>query len=403
MRRFLPILLCLLLPQAALALSPLQILVDITPQGGVVKPLPGTYVGPVVISKAVTLDGMGEVVVDGDGKGSVLTIKADGVTVRGLHITNSGNSHDAVDAGVAIEGNDNLVEGNQIDDVLFGVHLKKAIGNRISGNQISSRGEDPTVRGEGVRAWYSSENLIENNTMTHIRDLVFANSPDNRIIGNQISEGRIGMEFIFSPDNEVADNSLRDSITGIVVLYSDGLHIHHNKIHNLRNITGFGLSIKESSRARVEGNQILHCAIGMVVNAPVQPENVADIRGNLLAYNDAAMFFFGEKGGHRLGGNSFISNHTDVLVSSSSSANGNDWTGNYWDQYEGFDLDADGIGDRPYQMYIYSDRLWMDRPKAKFFRGTPGLELVDLIERLAPFKAPELILEDNKPLIKRPE
>ena len=61
------------------------------------------------------------------------------------------------------------------------------------------------------------------------------------------------------------------------------------------------------------------------------------------------------------------------------------WWGNAWDGYEGFDLDGDGFGDKPYELYAYADRIWMDTPAAKFFRNSPVLELLDFLERLAPF------------------
>ena len=74
--------------------------------------------------------------------------------------------------------------------------------------------------------------------------------------------------------------------------------------------------------------------------------------------------------------------------------------GNAWDSYAGFDRDRDGIGDTPYNLYIYADRLWMDTPMARFYRGTPALELVDFAERLAPFSEPKLILQDARPSVK---
>ena len=390
------------IPLPVYGISPLQIMLDITPEGGVLKPPPGEYAGPVTIRKRLILDGQGEVTINGSGAGTVLTIVADGVEVRGLRLTHSGTSHDKVDAGVLIKANDTLVENNTIDNTLFGVHLQQAHGNTIRGNRISSINEqDPTLRGEGVRVWYSSENLIEKNQINGVRDMVFSNAPDNRIVGNHIAHSRIGMEFIYSPENEVAGNHISDNITGIVVIYSDELNIHHNRVHKMRNITGFGLSIKESSQVEVAHNEIVHCAIGVVVNAPIHPENITYLRNNLLAYNDAAMFFYGEKGGHLINGNRFVSNNTDVLVSSTSSALGNDWKGNQWDTYEGFDEDHDGVGDSPHSVYIYSDRLWMDRPMAKFYRGSPALELVDFAERLAPFSDPEIILRDEAPLVSR--
>jgi len=43
------------------ALPPLQLFIDITPEGGVLSPPPGDYAGPVIIDKAMTLDGKGKV------------------------------------------------------------------------------------------------------------------------------------------------------------------------------------------------------------------------------------------------------------------------------------------------------------------------------------------------------
>jgi nitrous oxidase accessory protein len=41
----------------------------------------------------------------------------------------------------------------------------------------------------------------------------------------------------------------------------------------------------------------------------------------------------------------------------------------------------------------------MDVPAAQFFKGSPMLEALDFLERLAPFSQPDLILRDEKPLL----
>ncbi|RLJ19186.1 hypothetical protein DJ031_09135 [bacterium endosymbiont of Escarpia laminata] len=95
--------------------------------------------------------------------------------------------------------------------------------------------------------------------------------------------------------------------------------------------------------------------------------------------------------------NHFDNNLTSVAVSAPISARYNDWRNNHWDNYEGFDLDGNGIGDLPHDIYLYADRIWMDRPTTQFFRSTPTMEFIDFIERLAPFSDPELILSDPAP------
>jgi len=393
------LLILLLLPHSAYSLPPLQMFVDATPANGVLRPPPGKYAGPVTINKPITLDGAGRVTIDGGGKGNVLHIRADGAVVRGLHLTNSGDSHNGPDAGLMLEADDTLIEENIIDNSLFGIHIKQSSNNTIRGNTITSRGGELSLRGDGIRMWYSSGNTIENNRFDRIRDLLITNSPDNKIIGNQISNSRMGMELVFSPGNQIVNNRISQNTSGIAIIYSNRLLLQGNHIFQLRNITGSALSIKDSSQVTVKQNRIIHCATGMIANAPVHPENIIFLDDNLFAYNDVAMYFYGEKGGHLLHHNRFENNNIEVLVSSDTSALNNDWRGNHWDRYEGFDQNEDGIGDTPHSIMLYSDRIWMDRSMTKFFRSSPALELVDFVERLTPFSKPRLVLQDPAPRV----
>jgi nitrous oxidase accessory protein len=137
--------------------------------------------------------------------------------------------------------------------------------------------------------------------------------------------------------------------------------------------------------------------MGIIANSPTHPENIIFMNDNRFAFNDVAMYFYGERGGHIVHGNHFANNIIQIAVSAPGSALGNDWRGNIWQNYQGFDLNGDGIGDRPHEIYLYSDRIWMDRPMTKFFRSSPAMEMIDFIERLAPFDKPYLILQDPAP------
>ena len=209
----------------------------------------------------------------------------------------------------------------------------------------------------------------------------------------------MGMELVFSPGNEIVGNSISWNRTGIVGIYSDDLLISANRFAHMREITGAALAIKESSQVKIMGNEILHCAIGLTVNSPVHPENILYLEDNHIAYNDVALYFYGEKGGHVIHGNRFDSNLLTVAVSASTSALANDWKGNHWGDYEGFDRNFDGIGDTPHDVYLYSDRIWMERPMIRFFRASPVLELIDFAERLTSFSKPDLIFRDPAPLM----
>lgn len=389
--------LSLFISQLVYCLPPFQLYVELTPSGDVVQAPAGVYAGPVVINHPVIIDGKGKITIDAEGSGTILTIKADKTVVKGLKLIHSGGSHDKVDAGILIKANNTLIENNMIEDALFGIFIRKAEGNIIRGNQISSKEREISMRGDGIRLWYSHDNTIENNKLDRVRDIVLSNSIDNKIIGNQIKNSRMGMELIFSHGNEIADNTIENNVTGIVMIYSNELSIHGNHIAHMRKLTGSGLSFKESTEIEIIDNVIAHCARGILANAPLSPENVLTLRNNLFTYNDIAMYFYGEKGGHIIHNNRLENNFVDVLGSSTQTVKDNDWRGNHWDRYQGFDRNKDGIGDQPHNVFLFSERIWRDRPKAKFFRGSPALEMIDLTERLAPFSKPVMILSDPKP------
>ncbi len=403
MRRFwllLTLLAGLLGARPGYCLPPLQLFVDLTPAGGVLRPPPGTYAGPVVLRRPITLEGDGQVTIDGEGRGTVLSIQSTGVTVRGLHLIHSGESYDAVDAGVLVAADDDLVEDNLIEQTLFGIHLRQANGNTVRHNRITGFDRPVNLRGDGMRMWYSHENNVEQNQIERVRDFMVINSSDNQLKGNTVEHSGVSMEFVFAPDNSVEGNTFSQNDAGIVVLYSNGVHINANQLLHMRSAAGAALAVKDSSEVVVQGNDILHCAVGIEANAPTHPENTLQLLDNRIAYNNVAMYFYGEKGGHQIHGNRFEHNLLQVAVSAPTSARANDWRGNFWDDYAGFDQDGDGHGDLPYELYIYADRLWMDRPMTSFFRGSPVLETIDFIERLAPFSPPALVLRDPSPLIR---
>ena len=378
-------------------LTPLQPLIDATPAGGVLLPPPGTYAGPALITQPITLDGNGAVTIDGGGQGTVLTVQADGATVRGIRLTNSGSSHDGVDAGLLLEADEVYIGHNIIDDTLFGIHLRQANRNTLRGNRIASKAVALNMRGDGIRLWYSRDNLIEGNEIVAVRDLSLTNSTDNRVVGNTVRGSRCGLNMTYSPRNVIEGNTLDQNDAGIIVLYSDDLVIRANRIQHSLGATGQALAFKDSSQVVVEGNELLHCAIGLQANAPNSPENIIHLRGNRFAHNITGMYFYGENGGHVIHDNRFEKNLVQVAVSGFMSARGNNWRGNYWDDYEGFDGDGDGVGDTPHEHYAFADRIWIETPMATFFRKSPALELLDFLEQLAPFAAPELILRDPVP------
>lgn len=385
----------------ALANQPLQAWLDTALPGTTLRLPPGKYRGPAIINKPLTVEGNGKVVVDAGGRGTVLTIKADRVTIRGLTLRGSGDSHDTIDGAIMAEGKELLIENNMLEDVLFGISLHKTTDSIVRGNRIRSRPVDSAERGDGMRLWYSTGNRIENNDIAQMRDLTVSNSPRNRFTGNTIHDSRRAFNFLFSHRSIVERNLLDGNSTGVIALNSEGMVIRNNRILHAMDASGAGIALKETSAALIYGNEIVHCAHGIMADSPMDPINRIVFINNVIAHNVTGIYFYGAKGGHIAINNTFKSNLWPVTVIGDGDPMNDFWWGNSWDNYEGFDLDGDGLGDKPHELYAWADRIWMDTPSATFFRSTPVLELLDFLERLAPFSSPSLILRDTAPRLRK--
>jgi len=384
----------------AAGVPPLQPLIDRAKPGDTLIPPPGTYLGPVVIDKPITLDGQGKVTLDGDGKGTVLSIETDGAQVRNLRVVNSGDHHDGVDAGIRIQGNFNIVKDNRLEDVLFGIVLHQSESAIIRRNEVRSKRVPLAQRGDGLRVWYSFGSKISDNRFIDTRDVIILNSEDIDFTGNRVSGGRYSLHMLHTNDVRVRNNRFVGNSAGLFTLKCEDLVIENNLVSDTLEITGIGIGLKESSLAVIRNNRVLRTSIGLALNLSPEEEGLTNrVEDNLVAYNAIGVQFLNNRGGNELIGNRFHDNYLPVVVENGESALKNRWEGNHWSDYEGFDRDRNRIGDTPYQNLAYADRLLMDRPYTRFFMAAPSFNLLDFLERLAPFSDPLKVVEDPRPML----
>ena len=92
------------------------------------------------------------------------------------------------------------------------------------------------------------------------------------------------------------------------------------------------------------------------------------LKNNRLAFNGVAISLNSDLVGYEISHNAFEGNISNISVGGAGSADRNVWRGNYWDDYKGFDRNGDGIGDTPYELHAFADRIWMEIPQARFSR-----------------------------------
>lgn len=396
------LLLFLLLAQSSA--NVLQEAIDAAPEGSILKLPAGLYKGKITITKPLTIIGKEDgVVIDGGGEGSVISVKSSFVTLKNLKIIGSGDQHEKIDSAIVIsEAKQCEVSDCVIEDSLFGIDLQMVSNSIISNNKITSKNFELGLKGDGIRLWYSHNNIIKKNALIHSRDMVIWYSHDNVIEENIGEYCRYSLHFMYAGKNIVRNNHYKYNSVGIFFMYSKDTVATGNVIKSSLGATGMGIGLKEVTNFTIKDNTVLYCAQGMYIDrSPFEPDTKNWIEDNKILYNAEAFRFHSLSEDNVIKNNKIMGNIEDVVNDGKASRTyNNDISQNYWDNYEGFDRDGDNIGDTPHKIYRYADQLWLYNPNVKFFYGSPVISLLNFLAKLAPFTKPLFLLEDKKPIVK---
>jgi len=382
----------------------LQKAIDSAPEGAILKLPAGIYKGSITINKPLTILGKEDgVIIDGEGSGTVIAIKSSYVTLKNIRVTNSGSLHHQLDAGITVENAKQCeISDCVIDDCLFGIDMQMVHNSIISNNTITSKDFDLGLRGDGLRLWYSNDNIVKKNKLIKSRDMVVWYSHGNLIEENYGEYNRYSLHFMYAGKNIVKNNTYKYNSVGIFFMYSKDTIATGNVIKSSLGATGMGIGLKDVSNFTLKNNTILYNAQGIYIDrSPFEPDSHNWIEDNKILYNSEALHFHSLSENNIIKNNTIMGNIEDIVNDSrGSKTNENEIEGNYWDNYAGFDRDGDNVGDTSHKVYQYADQLWVYNPNVKFFYGSPVISLLNFLAELAPFSEPIFLLEDKKPKVR---
>ncbi|NLC28481.1 MAG: nitrous oxide reductase family maturation protein NosD [Campylobacteraceae bacterium] len=386
--------------------SPLQKAIDAAPRGAVIELKPGKYQGNITINKPITIDGIDKSAhIVGDGTGIVITIRSSNVVIKNLTIEGSGDSSVTMDSGItAFDSNNITIENNDFLDVLFGIDLQQVNRSSIINNYITSKPKPLGLRGDGIRLWYAHDNTLIGNTLYKSRDFVVWYSSGNIIEKNLGEYGRYSLHFMYAGENIVKDNVYRYNSVGIFFMYSSGAIAIRNTVSNSIGAFGVGLGMKDASGFTITDNDIIYNARGIYIDqSPFQPNMPNVYERNRILYNSNGVEFQGVREKSIFINNVIKGNMEHIVNGDTRNDLGiMEWRNNYWDTYEGFDRDGDGVGDIPYTHYAYADTLWLYNPDIRFFYGSVVIDVLNFLAKMAPFSQPALLMTDPEPLMEIP-
>ncbi|MEW5985519.1 MAG: nitrous oxide reductase family maturation protein NosD [Chloroflexota bacterium] len=379
----------------------IQAALDEAQDGDTIEVRGGRYAGPLVVEKSVTLQGVDWPVIDGGGRGTVVTLAAPGVIFRGFEVRGSGVEPDRDHAGITLTAPQITVEGNRLRDVLFGIFVAQADDAQVRGNDISSKDDYETGRrGDAIRLWYSVRAIIENNHVHDARDVVIWYSTGVIMRGNLIEGGRYGIHLMYCDQAQVENNRLLNNSVGVYTMYSNDVTLRDNLIQGQRGPSGYALGFKDADNVLVAHNTLVDNGAGAFLDGlPFSPQGYGRFENNILAFNDVGFILQPAVRGATFTSNTFWENVEQVAVQGGGQLGENRWQGNYWSDYTGFDADGDGQGDIPYQAERFFESLTDREPRLRALLYSPAAQAIEMAAQTFPIIRPQPKLTDPSPSV----
>jgi len=405
-----------------------------TRPGGTLTVPPGVYRGALIIDRPVNLVGVGHPVIQGDGTGTVLTIRAAGTTVRDLMIEGSGPGPVGNPAGVSVQADHVVVKGLHIRDTYTGIWVEGAndaqiIDNTIEGRKtVAASGQSPRMdsdmpdmpdmagmvmgtgkgaagagRGDGISLFDAVRPVVSGNAITDARDGVYLQyGSGTRIECNSVVGGRYAVHSMYGKSMTVAGNHFATNQSGPVMMYGGPVTLQGNVIRDEQSAaTGFGVLLLDVSGARLLGNVIVSNRVGLQIEGPLGDEQPTAVELNTIALNQVGVGLY-PTADARMTKNSFVENTVQVLGLGPEGDGGDSiWShggvGNYWSDYRGFERQGSGVGEIAHVEGAAAGRLLAGDPTLLALASSPAFTLLRAVEQRSAGQHPVVV--DRFPVV----
>jgi nitrous oxidase accessory protein len=357
----------------------------------------GTYKeGNIILTKSIHLIGVDDPVLDGENKYEILTVSGTGIVIRGIHFKNSGYSSQNDFASInVVNASHFILENNTITHAYFAIHIANAEYGIVKNNSITGTPKTEQTSGNGIHLWKCASMIVEENEIQGQRDGIYFEFVTNSVIQNNYSHNNIryGLHFMFSNNDAYMHNTFKANGAGIAVMYSKFMLMHSNTFEYNWGDNAYGVLLKEISDSRIYNNTFLQNSVGILMEST----NRIEVAQNKFLNNGWALRIQSSCSESDVHHNNFSANTFDVATNGTLQLNR--FFSNYWDKYEGYDLNRNGAGDVPYHPVSLYSMVIEQNPNSLMLLRSFMVSLLDKAEKAIPSLTPEALV-DNHPLMK---
>lgn len=348
--------------------------------------------GNIIIDKSISFIGENWPVLDGQLKYEVLSIKADHVLVTGFVVRDSGHASLDDPGGIKVYDSGHVtISNNRLINNFFGIYLQYSRHCIVRDNIIRASGIEEQQIGNGIHCWKSDSLQIIANTISGHRDGIYFEFVRGSIIWRNISFDNIryGLHFMFSDNDAYITNLFRGNGAGVAVMFTKNVKMFNNTFEDNWGDAAHGLLLKEISDSYIFNNRFIRNTSGIYMEGT----NRIMVEKNIFKSNGWGMKIQASCMDNTIRDNNFLRNTFDI------STNGtlilNTFNDNYWDKYEGYDLDKDNVGDVPYRpLSLFSVLVEQNPPTMLLYRSFI-VTLLDRSEKMIPTLTPDNFIDDR--------
>ncbi len=287
------------------------------------------------------------------------------------------------------------LSNNILEDNFFGIYIQYGKNCIVKNNRIRAYGTEEQQIGNGIHCWKSDSLQIIGNTISGHRDGIYFEFVSNSVIWRNCAHHNIryGLHFMFSNDDAYITNIFRHNGAGVAVMFSKNVKMFDNLFEENWGDAAYGLLLKEINDSYIFGNRFVSNTSGIYMDGT----NRVKVEKNVFENNGWGMKIQASCNENEVVANNFLGNTFDISTNGSLVLN--TFNGNYWDKYEGYDLDKNNIGDVPFHpLSIFSVIVENNPPAMLLFRSFI-VTLLDKSEKLIPTLTPDNFI-DKTPLMR---
>lgn len=358
-------------------------------EGGIYKE------GNISIDKSIVFLGINMPVLDGDRKYEVLSVRASKVTVNGFRIQHSGFASLDDPGGIKVyDSKEIIITNNYLYDNFFGIYIQYCKHVLIKDNIIVAFGKEEQEIGNGIHCWKSDSLQIIGNRISGNRDGIYFEFVTHSVIWRNVSFNNIryGLHFMFSNDDAYFTNYFKNNGAGVAVMFTKNVVMMNNAFDENWGDAAYGLLLKEISDCVLLGNRFRKNTSAIFMDGT----NRINVEKNIFQANGWGMKIQANCMDNTIEHNNFLGNTFDVSTNGTLTLNV--FNENYWDKYEGYDLNKDRIGDVPYHPLSLYSVIVENNPPAMLLYRSFMITLLDKSEKVLPSLTPDNFV-DNRPLM----